>query len=62
MAAPQPTVVIQQPKRERFADKILLNLIISFFFPFWLFVWCCMGKKDWSKMLFYKGKQSSMLC
>uniref|UniRef100_A0A8W8IKV5 Uncharacterized protein n=1 Tax=Magallana gigas TaxID=29159 RepID=A0A8W8IKV5_MAGGI len=42
MAAPQPTVVIQQPKRERFADKILLNLIISFFFPFWLFVWCCM--------------------
>uniref|UniRef100_A0A8W8IMX2 Uncharacterized protein n=1 Tax=Magallana gigas TaxID=29159 RepID=A0A8W8IMX2_MAGGI len=42
MAAPQPTVVVQQPKKKRCADKILLNLLISLIFPFWLFVWCCM--------------------
>ncbi|XP_063425756.1 cysteine-rich and transmembrane domain-containing protein 1-like isoform X1 [Mytilus trossulus] len=38
----QPSTIIHQQKRERFADNICLNLILVFFFPFWIFVWICM--------------------
>lgn len=35
-----PVVIQQVP--ERFADKICLNLVISFFFWPWLIVWLCL--------------------
>nr|XP_022335942.1 uncharacterized protein LOC111132429 [Crassostrea virginica] len=39
--APAQPVVVQQPKK-RCADKILLNICISLFFPPWIVIWCCM--------------------
>ncbi|XP_052104512.1 cysteine-rich and transmembrane domain-containing protein 1-like [Mytilus californianus] len=40
--AGQPTTVIHQQKRERFADNICINLVLIIFFPFWIFVWICL--------------------
>ena len=37
--APAGPTIIHQQMRERFADNICLNLVITLFCPFWIFIW-----------------------
>ncbi|VDI81815.1 Hypothetical predicted protein [Mytilus galloprovincialis] len=38
----QPNTTIIQQRKERFADKICLNLILTCFIPFWPIIWIIM--------------------